>query len=72
MHLSVEKDNTFEYEVMDCLNMCIKNKGAIIINDPSGNYPFINGHNKGYYKSITIPVFENNDIVALFWRNNFV
>lgn len=67
MHLSVEKDNTFEYEVMDCLNMCIKNKGAIIINDPSGNYPFINGHNKGYYKSITIPVFENNDIVALFW-----
>ncbi|MCW3805225.1 PAS domain S-box protein [Plebeiibacterium marinum] len=69
--LSMDYNNENPHENLDCLSKAVKIKETVIINDPHTKYPFFT-HKKGstdskYYKSITIPVIDNEKVVALFW-----
>lgn len=70
-HLTFRKDqeSMLSIDPMDCLNMAIESGQAVIINEPSANYPFIKNQSGGYaeYKSLTIPIIIRNEVVALFW-----
>ncbi len=70
IRLSMTFDNGNDINNLDCLSRAVRLKEAVIINDPKSNYPFVKDDTidkLGEYKSIAIPVLDNDKVVSIFW-----
>ncbi|MCW3785060.1 ABC transporter substrate binding protein [Plebeiibacterium sediminum] len=70
VRLSLTFDSGNNINNLDCLSRAVRLKEAVIINDPKSSYPFIKEETAdkfGAYKSIAIPVLENDKVVSIFW-----
>ncbi len=69
MQLTVNYDEGCNVDNLECLSTAVRLKEAVIINEPYSKYSFLKKENIDHlmYKSITIPVIDQDNVVALFW-----
>jgi PAS domain S-box-containing protein len=61
------QDETMRDQKGDCLHRAVTEKRAIIINQPESAYSFFKDHKSDPYKSLTIPVVLEDEVVAVVW-----
>lgn len=67
--VSLTVDIAIDENKINCLSKAVKTKNPVILNGNNNSYPFISNKNRNQssLKSLTIPILDNNEIVAVFW-----